>query len=73
MDWAKIKARLKDTAESWVMSIYFVMNLLKLAAGSLLLVLQIYYWLVKEDYLTTMVNSSDAQFIPNILDLRNDK
>ncbi|WP_322518495.1 IS5 family transposase [Chitinophaga sancti] len=42
----KIKARLKDTAESWVMSIYFVMNLLKLAAGSLLSVLQIYYWLI---------------------------
>ena len=40
----KIKARLKDTAESWVMSIYFVMNLLKLAAGSLLSVLQVYYW-----------------------------
>ena len=29
---AKIKARLKDTAESWIMSIYFVMNLVKLAS-----------------------------------------
>lgn len=28
---AKIKARLKDTAESWIMGIYFVMNLVKLA------------------------------------------
>jgi IS5 family transposase len=27
---AKIKARLKDTSESWISSIYFVMNLLKL-------------------------------------------
>lgn len=63
----KIKARLKDTAESWVMSIYFVMNLLKLAAGSLLSARQIYYCLVKEGYLTTMVNSSDTQFIPQYM------
>ncbi|WPV64467.1 IS5 family transposase [Chitinophaga sp. LS1] len=63
----KIKARLKDTAESWVMSIYFVMNLLKLAAGSLLSALQIYYWLVTEGYLTIMVNSPDAQFIPRYM------
>ena len=27
---AKIKARLKDTSESWISSIYFIMNLLKL-------------------------------------------
>jgi transposase, IS5 family len=63
----KIKARLKDTAESWVMSIYFVMNLLKLAAGSLLSVLQIYYWLVTEGYLTIMGNRSDTQFISRYL------
>ncbi len=30
----KIKARLKDTSESWIMSIYFVMNLLRLAEKS---------------------------------------
>lgn len=34
---AKIKARLKDTAESWIMSIYFVMNLVKLATQASLL------------------------------------
>jgi len=28
---AKIKARLKDTSERWISSVYFVMNLLKLA------------------------------------------
>ncbi|OMP74547.1 transposase [[Flexibacter] sp. ATCC 35208] len=44
----KIKARLKDTAESWEMSIYFVMNLLKLAAGSLLSARQIFYWLLAD-------------------------
>lgn len=33
---AKIKARLKNTAESWIMAIYFVMNLLKLAKASFL-------------------------------------
>jgi transposase, IS5 family len=30
----KIKARLKDTSESWIMSIYFIMNLLRLAEDS---------------------------------------
>lgn len=30
----KIKARLKDTSESWIMSIYFIMNLLQLAQHS---------------------------------------
>lgn len=41
---AKIKARLKDTAESWIMSIYFVMNLVKLAtqASFLPFLLRIY-------------------------------
>jgi len=33
---AKIKARLKNTSESWIMAIYFVMNLLKLAQASFL-------------------------------------
>lgn len=33
---AKIKARLKDTSESWIMAIYFVMNLVKLAQASFL-------------------------------------
>ncbi len=33
---AKIKARLKITSESWIMAIYFVMNLLKLAQASFL-------------------------------------
>lgn len=33
---AKIKARLKNTSESWIMSIYFVMTLLKLAQASFL-------------------------------------
>jgi len=33
---AKIKARLKDTSESWIMAIYFVMNLLKLARAPFL-------------------------------------
>lgn len=32
---AKIRARLKDTSESWIMSIYFVMNLIKLARGGI--------------------------------------
>jgi hypothetical protein len=32
---AKIRARLKDTAESWIMSIYFVMNLVKLARAGI--------------------------------------
>jgi len=32
----KIKARLKDTSESWTMTIYFVMNLLQLAQNSFL-------------------------------------
>ncbi|WPQ60842.1 IS5 family transposase [Chitinophaga sancti] len=63
----KIKARLKDTAESWVMSIYFVMNLLKLAAGSFLSLLQIYYWLVTEGYLTIMVSCPDAQLRPRYM------
>jgi hypothetical protein len=31
----KIRARLKDTSESWIMSIYFVMNLIKLARGGI--------------------------------------
>jgi len=31
---AKIKARLKSTSESWIMTIYFVMNLVKLAQDS---------------------------------------
>jgi len=30
----KIKARLKDTSESWIMSIYFIMNLLQLVQDS---------------------------------------
>jgi transposase, IS5 family len=30
----KIKARLKDTSESWIMSIYFIMNLLQLMQDS---------------------------------------
>lgn len=33
---AKIRARLKETSESWVLSIYFIMNLLKLAEASFL-------------------------------------
>lgn len=41
---AKIKARLKDTSESWIMSIYFIMNLLKLAEASFLsLIKAIFY------------------------------
>lgn len=32
----KIKARLKNTSESWIMAIYFIMNLLKLAKASFL-------------------------------------
>lgn len=44
---AKIKARLKDTAESWIMSIYFVMNLVKLAtqASFLPFLLRIYSYI----------------------------
>ncbi len=32
----KIKARMKETSESWIMSIYFIMNLIKLMQGSFL-------------------------------------
>lgn len=44
---AKIKARLKDTAESWIMSIYFVMNLVKLAQASFLSYLRCIYGLIQ--------------------------
>ena len=57
---AKIKARLKDTAESWVMSIYFVMNLLKLATGSFLSALQIFCLLLAEAMMMTKTNSPKA-------------
>ena len=32
----KVKARMKETSESWIMSIYFIMNLLKLSERALL-------------------------------------
>lgn len=48
----KIKARLKVTSESWVMSIYFIMNLLKLAASSFLSSVQTFYWRAIEHILT---------------------
>lgn len=38
---AKIRARLKETSESWVLSIYFIMNLLKLAEASFLSTIKI--------------------------------
>jgi transposase, IS5 family len=44
---AKIKARLKDTSESWIMSIYFVMNLVKLAQASFLSFLLLIFGVMK--------------------------
>jgi hypothetical protein len=38
----KIKARVKETSESWIMSIYFIMNLLKLMQDSFLSFLYLY-------------------------------
>jgi hypothetical protein len=36
----KIKARMKDTSESWIMSIYFIMNLVKLSERAFLFLLK---------------------------------
>ena len=38
----KIKARMKATSESWVMSIYFIMNLVKLSARAFLRLLKVW-------------------------------
>jgi hypothetical protein len=37
----KIKARMKETSESWIMSIYFIMNLVKLSERAFLSLLEI--------------------------------
>jgi len=49
---AKIKARLKDTSESWISSIYFVMNMLKLVQVHFLFFLQIVvpYMAIGDEY-----------------------
>jgi hypothetical protein len=36
----KIKARMKETSESWIMSIYFILNLIKLSEGAFLCLLK---------------------------------
>lgn len=53
---AKIRARLKDTSESWIMSIYFVMNLVKLArAGIKDSFLLFFHWIL---YVMRLVGST---------------
>ncbi len=59
----KIKARLKDTSESWIMSIYFVMNLLRLAEDFFVLIkkwLSAFMWPLK-------IHFVNASFISPIL------
>ena len=36
----KIKARMKETSESWIMSIYFILNLIKLSERAFLCLLK---------------------------------
>jgi transposase, IS5 family len=48
----KIKARLKDTSESWIMSIYFVMNLLRLVED--------FFVLIKKWCFASMLNLTTA-------------
>lgn len=57
---AKIKARLKNTSESWIMAIYFVMNLLKLAQASFLSFL---VWLYSPLWHFTHCNYSRKRWI----------
>lgn len=56
----KIKARMKATSESWIMSIYFIMNLVKLSERAFLRLLKVWLrpimqavFLFQENYRTT--------------------
>lgn len=56
----KIKARMQATSESWIMSIYFIMNLVKLSARAFLHLLKVWLqrimqtvYLFKQNYKTT--------------------
>lgn len=50
---SKIKARLQDTSESWISSIYFIMNLLKLV--------QVYFWLIFRRLIRFMLHMGKAE------------
>jgi len=57
---AKIKARLKETSESWVLSIYFIMNLLKLAEASFLSVVKALVYPALHDILLIVARIRDV-------------
>lgn len=65
---AKIRARLKDTSESWIMAIYFVMNLVKLAEASFLSFLRLIckaIRLFKEHIFSPVLISPELSGYPN--------
>lgn len=61
----KIKARLKDTSESWIMSIYFVLNLLQLVQDS-------FFGFIKK-WLYALCSMIEQPMIPQIYHLPSDR